>query len=80
MHDFLAATNCVHAEIQLQELGALDGGDLHEATDGELMELGMKKLEVKRLRRGLGQHLLPGRALKLLCEFEMKDDLQARTR
>ncbi len=47
MHDFLAATNCVHVEIQLQELGALDGGDLHEATDEELMELGMKKLEVR---------------------------------
>ena len=47
LHDFLVATNCVHVEIQLQELGALNGGDLHEATDEELMELGMKKLEVR---------------------------------
>ena len=60
MHDFLVATNCVQFEMQLQDLGALEAGDLHEATDEELMELGMKKLEVKRLRRGLDQHFPAG--------------------
>ena len=53
MAEFLAANRLESFMGALTEAGALEIGDLCELSEEELTELGMKRLEAKRLRRSL---------------------------
>lgn len=50
---FLAANDLEKFEGALRSLGAVDVADLQELEEADMTELGMKMLEIKRMRRGL---------------------------
>ena len=49
--DFLVAAKMQHHEEALRELGYAIPDDLKDLEDSDFDELGMKKIEVKRLQR-----------------------------
>ena len=53
LHEFLVECQLTGYELAMQEMGALEAGDLRDITEDELLAMGMKKLEVRRLQRSL---------------------------
>ena len=53
MTNILAEANLLDFADALQSLGAMQAVDLNDATDEDLEEAGLKKLQIKRLRRCL---------------------------
>ena len=51
LHDFLVGCNLSQYEMQLQEMGAMEAADLRDLLEEDLVTIGMKKLEIKRLMR-----------------------------
>jgi hypothetical protein len=62
---FLAGANLSQHEAQLTALGAQVVSDLADVEDAELEQLGLKGLEIKRLRRKIEEHALGGGELVL---------------
>ena len=57
---FLAGANLSQHEAQLTALGSQVVADLADVEDAELEQLGLKGLEIKRLRRKIEEHALGG--------------------
>ena len=49
--DFLREARLAQFEPALREMGAAFGADVIDVEDSELLAIGMKKIEIKRLRR-----------------------------
>jgi hypothetical protein len=47
----LAGAKLLQYEHALRELGCVDAGDLADVEEEDLLEMGMKKIEAKRLMR-----------------------------
>jgi hypothetical protein len=52
---FLVGANLTEHEEGLAALGCTEAGDLHELTDDDCVGVGMKPLEIKRMRRKVGE-------------------------
>jgi hypothetical protein len=55
LHQFLVDCELSRFEMAMQEMGALEAADLRDITEEELVAMGMKKLEARRLQRSLTQ-------------------------
>ena len=53
LHEFLVECQLTGYEMAMQEMGALEADDLRDITENELLAMGMKKLEIRRLQRSL---------------------------
>ena len=53
LHDFLAECQLAGYEMAMQEMGAISAADVQDIEEEELVGMGMKKLEVRRLQRSL---------------------------
>lgn len=53
LSQFLLGLNLAQYDAQLREMGAVDVSDLVDVSEAEFEEMGMKKLEIKRLIRTL---------------------------
>jgi hypothetical protein len=53
LHDFLVECQLVEYEMAMQEMGAIEASDVRDITEEELVAMGMKKLQVRRLHRSL---------------------------
>ena len=51
----LSASRLLHYEDALRELGCTHPEDLHDLEEADLVEVGMKKIEMKRLQRAVAE-------------------------
>ena len=53
LHDFLVECQLTRDEMTMQEMGVIEAAGVQDITEEELVGMGMKKLEVRRLPRSL---------------------------